>query len=107
MIQLAIKHYIMDVCLSKLFEGLIGEFANNKITLDMYKVGDYMKVNITIGRKHTQLSNCKLVTSIGTVTYIECNDFAQTILIITDGKEILDIKGSYDIISEHFVDTGM
>lgn len=84
MIRVALKHWIYEICINKFFEGIYKNFDVCDITLQSYKVGQYIH-HLQIKADETDyiydLYKCKIVYKKGKKAVIECNDGAIPSLI--------------------------
>lgn len=102
MIKTFITHKIFDTCISAFFNQLSNNFPTGLDT-DNIEIGEYINVRIVVGSSQHILHGCRVESKEGDITILKYDGYSSPIMLITSNGELLDIKGSYDVMTEHFI----
>jgi hypothetical protein len=102
MIKILLRHTIIDTCISILFDELKKNFPSKMDSSKLF-VGEYINVRILVSDSHYVLRGCRVDSQDGAFTYLKYDGFDSPIVLVTKDGDLVDIKGSYDTITEHFI----
>jgi len=92
MIKIALKHFIFEFCIHKIFEGIYKNFPMLNEEITRFSVGDCLQLKIYFGENaHFTFRTCKVIYKKGTNMIILTHDLEiPTNLVVKNGilKEI-------------------
>lgn len=102
MIKTLLRHTILDTCINILFDELKKNFPPKIDTTKLF-VGEYINVRILVGETSHVLHGCRVDSHDDDFTFLKYDGFESPIILVTKDGALVDIKGSYDTITEHFI----
>lgn len=102
MIKTLLRYTIIDFCIRIIFDRIKNNFPH-KIDTSKLFIGEYINVRILVGTDNYVLHGCKVDSQEDEFTYLTYDGFESPIVLVTKNGDLVDIKGNYDTITDHFI----
>ncbi len=101
MIKTFVRHTILEFCIEILFNQVNKNFPSDLDPAKLF-IGEYINVKVKVDDADYLLERCRVEHVRENYAILKYESSDRTLFLITNGTDLLDIKGKDEIVDEYF-----